>query len=277
MTATGMGRTWVYARLQELAADGRVSPDRPRTLDRPPGSPGETVVRADVRDAPRPYAQARATDRRPRGRSDGRRSAAVPTRRRLIVVRLTGPPPELNARGAGCCWLCSSNSPPSESPTSIVRTVLMSPSTISRTRGPPSTGCSASRPRPPTRSSRSESWPSTAAVHQDNQDPETSRGWQLGNARKFVEPCGGAVSAEFFDVGQSRSVPWDRRREGARLLAALKDPRRTWTGVVVGEGTRCWFGNQFSLIRRGSPRTGSSCGCRSWADGSTRATRRTRC
>jgi DNA-binding GntR family transcriptional regulator len=25
MTATGMGRTWVYARLQELAADGRVS------------------------------------------------------------------------------------------------------------------------------------------------------------------------------------------------------------------------------------------------------------
>lgn len=32
------------------------------------------------------------------------------------------------------------------------------------------------------------------------------------------------------------------------MLAALKDPRRTWTGVVVGEGTRCWFGNQFSLI-----------------------------
>ena len=83
---------------------------------------------------------------------------------------------------------------------------------------------------------------------EDNQDPETSRGWQFGNARKFVEPYGGTVSAEFFDIGQSRSVPWDRRREGARLLAALKDPRRTWTGVVVGEGTRCWFGNQFSLI-----------------------------
>ena len=83
---------------------------------------------------------------------------------------------------------------------------------------------------------------------EDNQDPETSRGWQLSNARKFVEPYGGVVLAEFFDVGQSRSVPWERRREGARLLAALKDPRRTWTGVVVGEGTRCWFGNQFSLI-----------------------------
>ncbi|MGA6161023.1 recombinase family protein [Amycolatopsis magusensis] len=83
---------------------------------------------------------------------------------------------------------------------------------------------------------------------EDNQDPETSLGWQLGNARKFVEPLGGEVVAEFFDVGQSRSVPWERRTEGSRLLAALKDPRRGWNAVVVGEGTRCWFGNQFSLI-----------------------------
>jgi len=83
---------------------------------------------------------------------------------------------------------------------------------------------------------------------EDNQDPETSRGWQLGNARKFVEPLGGLVMAEFFDVGQSRSVPWERRPEAARLLVALKDSRRTWHAVVVGEGTRCWFGNQFSLI-----------------------------
>ncbi|WP_153032052.1 recombinase family protein [Amycolatopsis sp. YIM 10] len=83
---------------------------------------------------------------------------------------------------------------------------------------------------------------------EDNQDPETSLGWQLGNARKFVEPLGGEVVTEFFDVGQSRSVPWERRTEGSRLLAALKDPRREWDAVVVGEGTRCWFGNQFSLI-----------------------------
>ncbi|WP_086788973.1 recombinase family protein [Crossiella equi] len=83
---------------------------------------------------------------------------------------------------------------------------------------------------------------------EDNQDPETSRGWQFGNARKFVEPLGGHVAEEFFDVGQSRSVPWDRRGEAARLLAALKNPNRGWNAVVVGEGTRCWFGNQFSLI-----------------------------
>ncbi|RRO20001.1 recombinase family protein [Saccharopolyspora rhizosphaerae] len=83
---------------------------------------------------------------------------------------------------------------------------------------------------------------------EDNQDPETSLGWQLGNASKFVEPLGGTIAAEYFDIGQSRSVPWERRHEAQRLLAALKDPNRGWNAVVVGEGTRCWFGNQFSLI-----------------------------
>jgi DNA invertase Pin-like site-specific DNA recombinase len=82
---------------------------------------------------------------------------------------------------------------------------------------------------------------------EDNQDPETSLGWQLGNARKFVEPLGGLVVEEFFDIGQSRSVPWERRAHASRLLAALKDPDRGWGAIVVGEGTRCWLGNQFSL------------------------------
>lgn len=82
---------------------------------------------------------------------------------------------------------------------------------------------------------------------EDNQDPETSLGWQLGNAKKFVEPLGGQVVAEFFDVGQSRSMPWERRAEASRLLDALKRPDRGWDAVVVGEGTRCWYGNQFSL------------------------------
>lgn len=83
---------------------------------------------------------------------------------------------------------------------------------------------------------------------EDNQDPRTSRSWQLSVAQKFVEPLGGRVVAEFFDVGQSRSVPWHRRSEAARLLDLLKDASRGWGAVVVGEGTRCWFGNQFSLI-----------------------------
>jgi DNA invertase Pin-like site-specific DNA recombinase len=83
---------------------------------------------------------------------------------------------------------------------------------------------------------------------EDNQDPETSYGWQIGNARKFVEPLGGEIVEAFFDIGKSRSVPWERRDEASRLLAALKDPHRRWNALVVGEGTRCWFGNQFSLI-----------------------------
>lgn len=82
---------------------------------------------------------------------------------------------------------------------------------------------------------------------EDNQDPETSLAWQLGNAQKFVEPLGGRVVAEYFDIGQSRSVPWERRAVAMQLLAELKNPNRGWAGVVVGEGTRCWFGNQFSL------------------------------
>ena len=83
---------------------------------------------------------------------------------------------------------------------------------------------------------------------EDNQDPETSLAWQLGNARKFVEPLGGTVVAEYFDVGLSRSVPWERRDDARQLLVALKDPHRGWNAVVVGEGTRCWFGSQFSLV-----------------------------
>ncbi len=69
-----------------------------------------------------------------------------------------------------------------------------------------------------------------------------------GNAEKLIEPLGGVIVDEFFDVGQSRSVPWERRPEASRLLAALKDPNRGWNAIVVGEGTRCWFGNQFSLV-----------------------------
>lgn len=82
---------------------------------------------------------------------------------------------------------------------------------------------------------------------EDNQDPETSRAWQLGNAQKFVEPLGGRIVADYFDIGQSRSVPWERREAAMKLLTELKNPDRGWRGVVVGEGTRCWFGNQFSL------------------------------
>ncbi|MEV0799923.1 recombinase family protein [Kribbella sp. NPDC050281] len=82
---------------------------------------------------------------------------------------------------------------------------------------------------------------------EDNQDPRTSKAWQVGEATRFVEPLGGVIVEEFFDIGQSRSLPWERRDEASRVLRALKDPARGWDGLVVGEATRCWFSNQFSL------------------------------
>jgi len=82
---------------------------------------------------------------------------------------------------------------------------------------------------------------------EDNQDPRTSLAWQLGEATRFVEPLGGKIVTEYFDIGQSRSLPWERRQQGSEILAALKNPNRGWDGVVVGEATRCWYANQFSL------------------------------
>src|SRR3712207_7032533 len=47
---------------------------------------------------------------------------------------------------------------------------------------------------------------------------KTSRAWQVKNAERFVGPIGGSIVEEFFDVGQSRSVTWDRRdRKSTRL------------------------------------------------------------
>ncbi|TCC48032.1 recombinase family protein [Kribbella capetownensis] len=82
---------------------------------------------------------------------------------------------------------------------------------------------------------------------EDNQDPRTSLAWQMGEATRFVEPLGGQIVEQFFDVGQSRSLPWERRGEAGRLLQELKNPQRGWDGLVVGEATRCWYSNQFSL------------------------------
>jgi site-specific DNA recombinase len=82
---------------------------------------------------------------------------------------------------------------------------------------------------------------------EDQQDPESSRNWQLTRGRQLVEPVGGEISVEFFDIGQSRSLPWPRRPESARLLKVLADPDRTFDAVVIGEPQRAFYGNQFGL------------------------------
>lgn len=59
---------------------------------------------------------------------------------------------------------------------------------------------------------------------EDQQDPESSKQWQLHRSRQLIEPGGGVVVAEFFDIGQSRSLPWKRRPEASRLLSRSPDP-----------------------------------------------------
>ena len=43
---------------------------------------------------------------------------------------------------------------------------------------------------------------------EDQQDPESSRGWQLTRSRALIEPRGGVIVAEYFDIDKSRSIPW---------------------------------------------------------------------
>ena len=82
---------------------------------------------------------------------------------------------------------------------------------------------------------------------EDQQDPESSRAWQLSRANALIEPHDGLIVAEFFDIGQSRSLPWARRPRAAALLAALARPDREFDAVVIGEPQRAFYGNQFGL------------------------------
>ena len=82
---------------------------------------------------------------------------------------------------------------------------------------------------------------------EDQQDPQSSRNWQLARSRQVIESAGGAVVAEFFDIGTSRSLPWKRRPQASRLLTLLADHDRGFAGVVIGEPQRAFYGNQFGL------------------------------
>ncbi|WP_084556233.1 recombinase family protein [Couchioplanes caeruleus] len=82
---------------------------------------------------------------------------------------------------------------------------------------------------------------------EDHQDPEASKNWQLTRATALIEPVGGQVVAQFFDIGMSRSLPWRRRPRAAALLEALTDPNRGFSAVVIGEPQRAFYGNQYGL------------------------------
>ncbi|MGO9961946.1 MAG: recombinase family protein [Acidimicrobiales bacterium] len=82
---------------------------------------------------------------------------------------------------------------------------------------------------------------------EDAQDPAASRAWQLRRSNELVRSHGGEIVAEYFDLGQSRSLPWKRRPEANRLLEDLPNTGRGWEAVVIGEPSRAFYGSQFAL------------------------------
>jgi site-specific DNA recombinase len=103
---------------------------------------------------------------------------------------------------------------------------------------------------------------------EDHQDPVTSRVRQRDQAGALVAGHGRIV-AEFFDVGQSRVLPWPRRPQAAALLAAMADPDREFDAIVVGEYERAFYGDQYSWMAPLFGTTASSCGHPSPAGGLT--------
>ncbi|WP_280828276.1 recombinase family protein [Mycobacterium sp. OTB74] len=82
---------------------------------------------------------------------------------------------------------------------------------------------------------------------EDAQDPEASRSWQKRRAIDLITPHGGVLAADYFDIGQSRSLPWKRRPEASRLLADVTSRDPGFDAVVIGEPARAFYGPQFAL------------------------------
>jgi len=82
---------------------------------------------------------------------------------------------------------------------------------------------------------------------EDYQDPVTSQARQRDQAAALIAGHG-TIVAEFFDIGQSRTLAWARRPQAAALVAALADPGRGWGAVVVGEYERAFYGGQYASM-----------------------------
>jgi site-specific DNA recombinase len=82
---------------------------------------------------------------------------------------------------------------------------------------------------------------------EDWQDPASSLSRQREQAGALVRGHG-IIVAEFFDIGESRSVAWARRPQAAALVAQLTDSGRGWDAIVVGEYERAFYGNQYAFM-----------------------------
>jgi hypothetical protein len=86
-----------------------------------------------------------------------------------------------------------------------------------------------------------------ACLHRRQPGPRIVTTLATFSRHNLITPHGATITAQFFDIGQSRSLPWQRRPEATRLLTALRDPQRGFTAVVIGEPHRAFYGNQFGL------------------------------
>jgi DNA invertase Pin-like site-specific DNA recombinase len=64
-------------------------------------------------------------------------------------------------------------------------------------------------------------------------------------ARQIVKastilPPSAQIVADYFDIGDTRALPWPRRPETGRLLRELRSGTNTWNAIVVGEFTRAF-------------------------------------
>ena len=82
---------------------------------------------------------------------------------------------------------------------------------------------------------------------EDWQDPESSRARQLQQA-VMLAGGRGVIVAEFFDTGESRTLPWPRRPQAAALVAQLADPDRGWDAIVIGEYERAFYASQYASM-----------------------------
>jgi site-specific DNA recombinase len=82
---------------------------------------------------------------------------------------------------------------------------------------------------------------------EDWQDPVMSRARQLQQA-VMLTAGRGVIVADFFDMGQSRALPWARRPQAAALVAQLADPDRGWAAIVIGKYERAFYGSQYASM-----------------------------
>lgn len=79
------------------------------------------------------------------------------------------------------------------------------------------------------------------------QDPATSQAWQREVSAALVAGHG-TITAEFFDVGCSRRVSWERRPQAAALLEHAQGVDRPFDAVVFGEFERAFTDRQFEQV-----------------------------